>query len=384
MLLLLFALAAAEDDASILASNAKFSKDLLNALSKDENLIFSPFSLHTLLSLSYQGSAGHTRETFASALNLPPPEDTAESYKRLLGSIKNVQDVTLTSANKVYLSDRFNLSSSFAKNAVENFDAETETVDFSDAQRAADSMNSWVERKTNQKIRNLVSAGNFNAATVLVLLNAIYLKGEWLEQFKLFNTKKMEFFVNAKLTKQVDMMRLYGKTFRYFDDDQSGAQFLELPYVDLRTAMIIALPHEKDGLRRLYSVDLATILGKLERESVNVVLPKFKIESTLDLQEPLSNLGLQEIFTAKANFSEMTDNSADIVVSRVVQKAFLEVNEAGSEAAASSEMDYELKILSVPRQRPIYFAADHPFLFYIVHYEGMSANILFSGQVYSP
>lgn len=284
-----------EYTAKILDSNTDFSNALFRALKKDENLIFSPFSAHSLLTLAYQGSEGQTREAFASALKLPQPEQAAEGYKSVVDSTKGVQDVAFHVANKIYVTDRYKLSDSFARTAVDSFDAEAESVDFSESAQAANAMNSWIANKTNEKIRDLVQANSLDAETALVLLNAVYFKGEWMRKFKATNTKPQAFYLRSGETKEVDMMHLYNEMLMYSENSELNAKMVELPYANRNFRMVLVLPNEKNGIgdlkAKLFESNLKSVFSqKHSVRRVNVTLPKFKIESSLDLKPALTDV----------------------------------------------------------------------------------------------
>ncbi|KAG6920617.1 serpin family B member 6, partial [Chelydra serpentina] len=269
------------------------------------------------------------------------------------------------------------------------YHAELEQLDF--ARAAEDSrkhINAWVEEKTEGKIQNLLAQHVVDKMTRLVLVNAIYFKGNWATPFKKHNTMERQFKINKNETKPVQMMFKKAKfNMSYIADFQT--KILDLPYVDNETSMIILLPDEIQ--------DNSTGLEQLEREltyekvvewinpemmnytKVEVFLPRFKLEEVYDLKPVLKSMGMADVFESyKVDFSGMSASN-DLVLSEVVHKSFVEVNEEGTEAAAATGVVMKLGCcLEILPQ----FTADHPFLFFIRH--NKTGNILFYGRFCSP
>lgn len=275
------------------SGNTEFNKKLYEVLSKEEgNVFFSPLSVHTILSLVSQGSEKQTLAEFNHVLNVT--YDVARNgYKSVMTSLNNVQDVKLHIANKVYLKDNYKLKSSFKDVAVQNYLAEVENVNFAETEKAATTINKWVEGKTNNKIKELISPNDLDEFTRMVLVNAVYFKGEWLHKFKKTSTSKMPFRTSATDSKEVDMM-FQTDDFNYAEIDELDAQVLELPYKNKDVSMFILLPKKVDGIKELEAkmkdYDLSTVHEKMRSTEVKVFLPKFKVETTMQLNEPLKKV----------------------------------------------------------------------------------------------
>jgi serpin B len=241
-------------------------------------------------------------------------------------------------------------------------------------------INTWVEKKTNNKIKNLIPKGVLDSMTRLVLTNAIYFKGNWARQFKEDRTKDAPFTLADGQKIDVAMMNQTAE-FDYLETE--SFQALELPYVDNELSMIILLPKEFDGVYELEKTftmeNLSQWLGKLHRREVIVSVPKFKLTSQFSLASVLKSMGMNDAFSTNADFSGMS-GKRDLFISAVIHKAYVDVNEQGTEAAAATAVTMRLTSVG-PVQTPV-FQADHPFLFLI---RGNQSNsILFIGRLMHP
>ncbi|CAH1183104.1 unnamed protein product [Phaedon cochleariae] len=382
---------------AVIRGNAEFTKNLYSILAKnDGNIFFSPISIHAILALAAQGSGTTTREALCKALNVPDIKAAAEGYKDIMSRLNSVKDVTLHMANKVYMKQSYNLQESFKGIVTSHFSSEVQQLDFAQQAAAAKTINTWVEEKTKDKIKDLIKASDLDPLTRLVLVNAIYFKGTWAEKFDAANTKTEKFYKNETETVDVQMMHLT-KKFYFKNDETLNAKVLELQYTNKDLSMIIILPNERNGIAdleaKLANTDLSRITENMYRPEVIVALPKFKIEQTIELNDPLKELGLGIMFDEdKADFKSMLDSPEQLYVSKVVQKAFIEVNEEGAEAAAATEVRMVMKrsIGYVQREE---FLATHPFLVLLAGKGNITIqdvrtkecrSILFYGKVESP
>lgn len=279
---------------SVLQGNGLFTKNLYNILAKsDGNVFFSPISIHAILALTSQGSDGETKEAFLKTLGVPSNEVSAEGYRSVMDKLNNVEDVALYMANKVYIKDSYSLKQAFKTAITKYFYSEIQSVNFSESTKAAHAINSWVENKTNQKIKNLINDGDLDDTTRLVLVNAIYFKGKWAQPFDAEETTTEKFYINDNDTIDVQMMHLK-KKFYYKQDETLDAKVLEMPYTNKDVSMIIILPNKRNGIveleQKLANVDLTKITENMYRPDVIVSLPKFKIETTMELTEPLKEV----------------------------------------------------------------------------------------------
>ncbi|CAH1369245.1 unnamed protein product, partial [Tenebrio molitor] len=369
----------------VLQGNSAFTNNLYKVLAEKEgNVFFSPISVHVVLSMAYQGALDTTAEKFANTLHVPKAKAAAEGYNEIMKRLNSVTNVTLLMANKVFLMEGFQLLSDFENAVTKHFLSEVQLVDFKKNEEAAKTINSWVEVQTREKIKDLIQKDDLDGSTRLVLVNAIYFKGDWKHKFDKERTKTEPFYLNDKDTIDVQMMHIK-KKFNYKNDSELQAQVIELPYTNEDLSMFIILPNEKNGIgnleKKLATMNLTDISKNMWSTEVNLALPKFKIEETIDLKDALTKLGLGEIFDErKANFGGMIQvGSGNLYVSKVVQKAFIEVNEEGAEAAAATvaccaRIDFN----------PNFFIADHPFIFLLVTKSPGTRNFLFVGKINKP
>lgn len=366
---------------NVARSSNDFSKSMYQEMkSIPGNLFFSPLSLHTALAMLYLGSEGRTRVEFGQGLRLGNLEDEAlkNGYQGLSEQLKsNDSSLILDIANKIFMAQDFSIKEGYSNDVARYFQSSIEKVNFGESEKARNTINGWVEEKTNHKIRDLLPPDAINNAVRTVLVNAIYFKGTWKTEFNKDSTRDGIFY-GENGNKTAKLMYVHSE-FRYSDSSELGAQILELPYKGTpEISMIIILPHRGTPLseveNKLASFNLDTI--QWNKVKVHVTIPKFKIEQVIDLNGVLEKMGLRSIFRVGADFSLMADEP--VVVSKAIQKAFIEVNEEGSEAAAASAVIHTLS-LGPSRKSPEYFEADRPFIFFLT--KGRRRTLLFSGRV---
>ncbi|XP_051655441.1 serpin B6-like isoform X4 [Manacus candei] len=378
--------------ASLCAANTTFALDLLRKLCEKksgQNLFFSPFSISSALSMILLGSKGNTEAQITKVLSLNKAEDAHNGYQSLLSEINDPNTkYILRTANRLYGEKTFEFLSSFLESSQKSYHAGLEPTDFMNAwEDSRKRINGWVEERTEGKIQNLLAEGILDSLTRLVLVNAIYFKGNWEKQFNKERTTERPFHINKNETKPVQMMFKTDRfNMTYIGDLQT--KILELPYVGNELSMIILLPDAiQDGSTGLERLERELTYEKLidwinpemmKSTKLMVSLPRFKLEEDYDLKPILSCMGMPDAFDlGKADFSGMSSGS-ELVLSEVVHKSFVEVNEEGTEAAAATAAKIMLKCLEIVPD----FTADHPFLFFIRH--NKSSSILFCGRFCSP
>ncbi|XP_047107776.1 leukocyte elastase inhibitor-like isoform X2 [Schistocerca piceifrons] len=368
---------------SITQANNQFTFDLYNVLAQDSgNLFFSPVSIHVILALIFLGARGDTAKQIAKGLHLPEERNLTEyGVNALMHRLKDSSYVTLDIANKVYLKPGFNIKDEFNQSSI-NFMAGLEEVDFSNEDEARKIINGWVEEATHQKIKDMIPKGYLDDRTLMVLINAIYFKGDWAKQFNKVRTRRMPFHLLSSATKQVDMMYTEGD-FNYVYLKELDSQVLLLPYKGQRISMMILLPKEVNGLptleKNLLSIDLHHILRQVYETEVHVYLPKFKLEYEKELQETLRKLGITSVFEPTADLGGISD--LPLEVSKALHKAFIEVNEEGTEAAAATALGVHYLSLPITVSHTV-FRADHPFVFLIL--DTQTKTVLFAGRYSEP
>ena len=357
--------------------------DFLHHMPKDENLFFSPFSITSALSMTLLGADGNTSAQMMKTLKFDKgTESVHKAFRQYHESLKKEdQPYTLKAADKVYPSNSYAISPEFLKKCEEIFSVTIQAVDFNKAEEVRMEINKWVESQTNEKIKDLLPAGSVNGLTKMVLVDAIYFKGNWKSQFKKDVTMKME-FRTGKHSVNVDMM-FQKEKFKYKKDPANRFSALELPYEGNSLSMIILLPDADDGIEGLEKSLTTGLLDELADSmpemKVSVWLPKFKLKCSQQLSKILSSLGMSDAFNRdKANFSKM-DTSNNLFIDEVYHQAFVEVNEKGTEAATATGVVMMMRSMPMPTPE---FKADHPFLFFIKDME--NGVILFAGRVLDP
>ncbi|KYN05708.1 PREDICTED: antitrypsin-like isoform X5 [Cyphomyrmex costatus] len=368
-----------------------FSSNFVKTVSQEklDNLICSPLSAHIALSMAADGAAGTTEMQFKDVLKLPASKpQTLEGYQNLIAKLNNVENVTLKLANKMFIGESFPVKPEYKQDLKTYFHSDIQSVNFNDSQEAVNVINNWCKEKTNDRIKDILSEGDVDASTALVLANAVYFKGLWAHQFDPKATTDRPFHIDVNTVKNVPTMYRKGN-YKYTELPEYDAKCIELPYANKEVSMVIILPNKIDGLAALtdkleeVTAECSTRLAQTYEREVRVYLPRFRTESKLDLKDTLSKkMGLSEPFSHGANFNGISD--VPVLIDKVIQKAFIEVNEEGSEAAAVTVMMALLEVAWINIAEPIIFNVNRPF-YYHIHYNGETLSIpLFEGYVKSP
>jgi len=350
------------------------------------NLFFSPSSISTALAMTYAGARGETAREMAAVLELPDHQEAVHvGYADLLAALQPGAEAThkLTVANRLWGQDGFDLLPEFLALVRTHYDGGYTPLDFAgDTDGSRRIINAWVEGKTEDKIKDLLMPGSIDAATRLVLTNAVYFYGLWKYPFGERATADEPFFSTDDLGVEVPFMRMV-KHLRLGERD--GFRVLELPYEKEELSFFVLLPDARDGLTDLEErLDPATLDGwltDLTMQRVRCILPRFRTTSSFELGKVLAGMGMSNAFSgSRADFSGITGGK-DLVISDVVHKAFVDIFEAGTEAAAATAVT--MKLTSIGQEEPpVDFRADHPFLFLIRHRD--TGAILFMGRLTDP
>ncbi|XP_049775716.1 serpin B4-like isoform X2 [Schistocerca cancellata] len=371
---------------NISQANNVFTFDMYKVLAAEPgNLFFSPISIQVILALTFLGAKGNTAKEIARGLRLP--EDSAvveDGVGAVMNRLQDSNDVLLDIANRIFLKEGYGIKEGFNQSAI-RFKAGVEEVDFLQEPQARKIINDWVESKTNNKIKDIIPPDVLNNDTRMVLVNAIYFKGEWLKKFEKRDTYPLPFRSAVGSAKNVDMM-FQVEEFKYTEISDLNCQVLLLPYKGERLSMMIFLPREVDGLasleEKLASFSLQDTVNNMYETSVHLYLPKFKMEYSKQLNDALTRLGMIDMFDDyAANFTGITDEER-LKVDKVLHKAFVEVNEKGTEAAASTVLVAVSASLQIGGPQPIIFKADHPFVFLIL--DQQTKIVLFAGRYVDP
>ncbi|KAL6212979.1 hypothetical protein ACLB2K_018194 [Fragaria x ananassa] len=368
------------------------TKKLLQTEGKDKNVVYSPLSIHVVLSLIAAGSKGPTQEQVLSFLKSKFAGDLNSFASELVAVIfadgSSTGGPRLSNANGIWVDQPLALKPSFKEVVESAYKAALNQVDFqTKAAEVAAGVNLWAEKETSGLIKEVLPVGSVDASTRLVFANALYFKGAWSEKFEASFTKESDFHLLDGSKVQAPFMTSKKKQFLSAYD---GFKVLGLPYKQgedkRRFSMHIYLPDAKDGLPALVE-KVGTGSGFLERhlpyEQVSVSdfkLPKFKISFGFEASNLLKGLGVVLPFSGEGGLTEMVDSTVgqNLYVSSIYHKSFIEVNEEGAEAAAASAG--VIKLRGLPQTMD--FVADHPFLFLIK--EEMTGTVLFIGHVLNP
>ena len=371
----------------------RFAFNLYGQLKGDGgNLFFSPQSISTALAMACCGARGETGRQMVSVMGFQEdrpigPEQMAAACGEFLAALRGdgkPRAYELSAANALWGQKGYGFLPDYLALLDRSFGAGLKEVDFAaDTEGSRQTINAWVEKETRDRIKDLIPPGLLQPLTRLVLVNAIYFKGTWAKPFKKDATADGDFFVAAGQKVQTPLMNQTGN-FGYYDAGQWKA--LEMPYKGNELAMVILLPAQVDGLAEMEK-DLAAgkVLGdlaaNLKTRQVRVTVPRFKTTASILLGKTLAAMGMTLAFQAgKADFSGMNGGKEPLWIGEVVHKAFVDVNEEGTEAAAATAII--MKGTAMRMDEPPVFRADHPFVFLIR--DTRSGCILFVGRVENP
>jgi serpin B len=403
-------------------SNA-FATDLYLGLaaSTTGNLFFSPIGIETALAMIYAGAAGNTAVQMAKALRFTlPPEKLNAAYAKLLRALNSepsrppsglhaalarllrtvnspplstgaidasgtpIKAYELAIVNALWGQKGYGFKPRFMKLLLHSYGAAINEVDFrTNSEQARQSINDWAARQTRDRIKDLVPEGALDVLTRLVVTNAVYFKSTWADKFPKYATRDAPFKPSADRSVRVPTMQLT-HTFRYAEND--GLQMLEMPYSGRALTMVILLPRRPDALggveKNLTAENLAKWATAAAALTVAVSVPGFKISREVMLSKELGRLGMMDAFDLdKANFSGMA-SAEKLPISEVIHKAFIAVDEDGTEAAAATTLDVTLGASEREKPNVVVFNADHPFIFLIRH--NSTGEILFIGRLMNP
>ncbi|XP_039502577.1 alaserpin isoform X2 [Drosophila santomea] len=346
-----------------------------------ENIVFSPFSIQTCAAMARLGAEKETATQLDQGLGLvsSEPEQIAQSFHQVLAAYQDSQILRI--ANKIFVMEGYQLRQEFDQLLSKQFLSAAQNVDFAKNVQAAATINNWVEQRTNHLIKDLVSADVLDSNSRLVLVNAIHFKGTWRHQFSKHLTRPETFHLDGERTVQVPMMSLKERL-RFADLPALDAKALELPYKDSDLSMLIVLPNTKTGLpaleEKLRLTTLSQITQALHETKVVLKLPRFKAEFQVELSEVFQQLGMSRMFSDQAEFGKMLQSPEPLKVSAIIHKAFIEVNEEGTEAAAATGMVMCYATMLTYEPQPVRFHVEHPFNYYIINKD--STN-LFAGRI---
>lgn len=365
-----------------------------------ENVLISPFSIVNAFAMVYAGSDGKTQQEISRTLdfeeNMAEFLDQMTKLQASFNPIGDKESGPLNIANILWIQNNYPILQSYVLLLQTFFQSEIRSVDFSNGEKTADEINRWVSEKTKGKITQIITPDILNQMTTLILSNAIYFKGAWMNPFLEKNTKTDSFSLNPYKKIQVEMMN-NTKSYRYLETN--GLKLLEMPYrkeynefgepiSKTDYSMIIFLPDAESSLEQFESqLTITTVNSFLEKlmqtpvMDVEVKLPKFRVENTFNLNELLKAMGMEIPFTASADFSKITGNQ-DLFISDVLHKTYIDLDEKGTEAAAVTAIIMARGAFMKPEQEVKTFYANKPFM-YIIR-ENTTGSFIFIGKVTNP
>jgi serpin B len=356
-------------EAPVEASQTSFAVSFLKNVNADtpksENVVVSPYSAAVALSMLAEGAEGQTRAEFDEALGgiLYKSEDLGGGDK-----------VVVKSANSVWIDDNFSPRNRYVNLLEKDFNAFLDVENFADP-AAIKAINNWCSENTNGKISEIID--RLDSGNVMVLINALYFNAPWDVEFDPALTREQTFNGLTK-TSQVKMMNNKGY---YMYAEYKGFQMIQLPYLGREYAMYVVLPPEGADVNKLLSkMDAsayAAAMDMLSQQEVRIMLPKFKVETSMLLNKPLQDMGIKTAFTSAADFSGIAE-MGPLVLDLVKQKCYIDVTETGTEAAAVTSAQIRLTSARPVAQMPV-MRVDRPFFFVIA--DGENKNILFAGKI---
>ena len=383
----------AEEVDQLAEGNTRFALDLYQQIrSEPGNLFYSPYSISAALAMTYVGAEGITAEEMADVFHfaldqqrLHPAFNALDQGLSALGEIEVEDEVgepfQLNIANAIWGQKDFHFEEPFLDTLAENYGAGLRLLDYiQQPEQSRQTINQWVSDHTEKRIRDLIPQGAIDSDTRLVLSNAIYFIATWLEPFDEKMTEEGAFYGLDGNELKAKMMR-HGsdQSFGYYLGE--GFQAVDLPYIGSQISMLVLVPDrgEFSSFEETLSFEqLTQVVDGLEYTPMYLRFPRFEFESEISLAQTLAEMGMPSAFSGAADFSGMT-GSNDLYISDVFHKAFVSVDEEGTEAAAATAV--VMKMVSAPLN-PVELTVDRPFLFLIREHE--TNSILFMGRVVEP
>lgn len=366
-----------EKDDFVFAFYSKIAKE-----NEKSNIFFSPLSISTAFLIAYEGAGDNTASEIQQVFGFESDnKKRREMISDTLSRLNHKDDwYNLQVANALWIKDGYEIKQNYIDVATTHYSSTVENVDFV-TNNGIDKINNWVKEKTNDKIEKILESGSTDELTRMVITNAVYFKGKWSSQFSPEKTTDKPFWTGKNNSVIIPMMREPADVYNYLETDK--IQALELNYLGGNISMVVLLPKDRDGIESLEQLmnknKFDSIKNSMTKQPLTVEMPKFEFETEYDLISPLEHLGLHDAFDEDmADFQGITDEQ--IYLAQAKHKAFVNVDEEGTEAAAITALVFEFT--SGPPEPVNEFIADHPFMFIIQEKE--TGEILFIGRLVSP
>ncbi|XP_043281346.1 alaserpin-like [Venturia canescens] len=376
---------------TVTRDSKRFSSKLVQEVAKidSKNQVVSPLGLSLTLAMASFGARRKCQNIFQDVVGTPFITYTGKvGYQALIDYLASYRGgVELRVANGVFLSSKIQPKREFIEVTAQAFRSAVQKIEFEKSTEAVNTINEWSRNRTNGHVESVLQPGDVNEDTSMVLVTAVYFKGTWMKNFVVENTREQPFYLEDGTEIKIPTMSVE-RSFRYGEYPEADAKFVELPYKTEDAAhnmsMYIILPNKKSGLKHLeknfHQITVQQLIARGTKKKVYIHLPKFKIESEIDLKEPLSRMGMSSMFDPReADFSDIV-TSPRLYVTKIVQKSVIEINEEGCEAASSSAVAFSSRSSF---DSPTLFFADHAFYVCVVTTGANPQNIFtarFTGQ----
>lgn len=369
----------------VVNANNKFAIDLYKELilSENENIFMSPYSIFSAIAMTYEGADGQTKQEMKDVFYFPEDNILRSNFAALYNQInkKNKQYI-LRTGNALWAQQDYPFIKEYISRVERYYGGKAVNLDFvTETEQSRQTINTFIEQQTNNRIKDLLPQGSITPLTALVLTNAIYFKGDWEFQFDKKDTRELPFYITKENIVQTPIMFMNPEeNLNYLETTE--LQILELPYKNKELSMLILLPKKEVALEKIEQTLTYEQINEWQekfrqRKVHEIYLPKFEFEHSNQLSKNLKHLGMVSAFGG-AVFSRMSEIN-DLVISEVIHKAFIKVDEEGSEAAAATAVIMESTSVNLDR---IIFNANRPFIFMIK--ENQTNSILFLGRMVNP
>jgi serine protease inhibitor len=365
--------------------NFTFAIKLFTHEQTNENAVVSPFSAYSALSMAANGAHGKTRQDMANTLGFKTDEMDSVNRRNLqvMTVLQGQPDIVkLEIANAIFADHNYPFKDSFKAKCHEFYRAEAQSLDFNKAQTVA-TINDWCKEKTHGKIDKIIA--KLTSDEKMVLLNTVYFKGKWATPFKKESTYQEQFHAGLKIPTNVsvDMMHIV-ENLPYLKE--SNFQAIAMPYKGLKQSLYVFLPNQNSDLKTMLAsfseANWKSWLNSFHNKNIELSLPKVKVKYSTELSTTLKQIGMASAFTPNADFSDMIEPPQSVFISKVVQKTFLGIDEAGTEAAAATAVIMAARAMAYQPQTPLPFKVDRPFVIALV--DNDSQEILFLGAISNP
>ena len=369
----------------VVSANNQFAFELYSEMIKDENgnVFYSPYSISSALAMTYEGAKGRTANEMKSVFHFPESNILRPNFAAIYNRInKGAKNYKLNTGNALWVQQDYPFFKDYINTVEKYYGGKTANLDFvSETEKSRQTINSFIEEQTNNKIKDLIPQGVLNSLTRLVLTNAIYFKGTWEWEFDESDTRDKDFKITSENIVKTPMMFMDNDKAEFNYADTEDLQILELPYKGEKISMLILLPAEdlKSIESDLTAEKFSEYKNQMQETKLDAIyLPKFEFDTKYFMKDTLSAMGMPTAFTwPGADFSGM-DGTEMLYIDKVIHQAYVKVDEKGTEAAAATAVMMG-DGMAVPRN---VFRADHPFVFIIQ--EKDTGNILFIGKVVNP